>query len=81
MSIFDPIKTPIEIETPLDELILNRLTKSEFDDISSHSPDQIWFLQEEDLSGQPIVVDTTPRATKLSELQNDVGYLSAVSWS
>ena len=81
MSIFDPTKTPIETETPLDELILNRLTKSEFDDISSHSPDQIWFLQEEDLSGQPIVVDTTPRATKLSELQNDVGYLSAVSWS
>ena len=73
--------TPIEVSHELSSIVFNRLSRSTYDSLSSVDPDQIWFLQEGDLSGQPIVVDTTPRATKLSELQNDVGYLSAVSWS
>ena len=81
MSIFDPTYKTVEIDTKLKELVLNRLTKDEFDKMSAHSSDEVWFLQDEDLSGQPIVVDTTPRPTKLSDFTNDVGYLSAVSWS
>ena len=81
MSIFDPTYIDREIDTKLKSLVLNRLNKDKFDDLSSHSPDEIWFIQDSELSGQPIVVDTTPRPTKLSEFQNDVPYLSAVSWS
>lgn len=67
MSIFDPIYIDGEIDTKLKSLVLNRLTKDKFDDLSSHSPDEIWFIQDSELSGQPIVVDTTPVPTKLSE--------------
>lgn len=83
MSIFDPIYIDRETDTKLKSLILNRLTKDKFDDLSSHSPDEIWFIQDSELSGQPIVVDTRPVdiPTKLSEFENDVPYLSAVSWS
>ena len=70
-----------EIDTKLKSLILNRLTKDKFDELSSHSPDEIWFIQDSELSGQPIVVDTRPGPNKLSEFENDVPYLSAVSWS
>ena len=80
MSIFDPIYIEYEQDTKLKSLVLNRLSKSAFDSLSAPSPDEIWFIQESNLSGQPIVVDTTPRPTKLSEFENDVPYLSTVSW-
>ena len=81
MSIFDPIYIDREIDTKLKSLILNRLNKDKYDELSSHSPDEIWFIQDSELSGQPIVVDTTPRPTKLNEFENDVPYLTTVSWS
>ena len=69
MSIFDPIYIDREIDTKLKSLVLNRLSKDKFDELSSHSPDEIWFIQDSELSGQPIVVDTRPveLPTKLSE--------------
>ena len=65
---------------------MNRLSWKQFDAISSLSgisPEELWFIQDSELSGQPIVVDTRPVEipTKLSEFENDVPYLSAVSWS
>lgn len=83
MSIFDPTYIDIDADTKLKSLVLNRLNKDKFDSLSAHSPDEIWFIQESNLSGQPIVVDTRPVEipTKLSQFQNDVPYLSAVSWS
>lgn len=80
MSIFDPTYIEYEQDTKLKSLILNRLSKSAFDSLSAPSPDEIWFIQESNLSGQPIVVDTRPGPTKLSQFQNDVPYLSTVSW-
>lgn len=80
MSIFDPTYIDYETDTKLKSLVLNRLNKDKFDSLSAHSPDELWFIQESNLSGQPIMVDTTPRPTKLSEFQNDVPYLSTVSW-
>lgn len=80
MSIFDPTYIDREIDTKLKSLVFNRLNKDKFDELSSHSPDEIWFIQDSELSGQPIVVDTTPRPTKLSEFENDVPYLTTVSW-
>lgn len=44
MSIFDPIYIDREIDTKLKSLILNRLNKDKFDELSSHSPDEIWFI-------------------------------------
>ena len=79
MSIFDPIYIDGEADTKLKSLVLNRLGKDRFDELSSHSPDEIWFIQDSELSGQPIVVDTRPVVlpTKLSELSNDVGYCTS----
>lgn len=60
-------------------MVLNRLDKERFDELSSHSSDELWFIQDSELSGQPIVVDTRPVVlpTKLSELSNDVGYCTS----
>lgn len=82
MSIFDPVYIDHETDTKVKQLVLNRLDKDRFDALSTHSPDELWFIQESNLSGQPIVVDTRPVEipTKLSEFQNDVPYLSTVSW-
>lgn len=64
MSIFDP-SAVVDTKT-LDVLNLNRITWKEFDELSAVDPDQLWFIQSSTQS--PIVVDTTPRATKLSQL-------------
>ena len=74
----------IPYDDQVKKLTVNRLSWSQFDAISSLSgisPEELWFIQDSELSGQPIVVDTTPRPTKLSQFENDVPYLSAVSWS
>ena len=63
-------------------MTVNRLSWSQFDAISSLSgisPEELWFIQDSELSGQPIVVDTRPVVlpTKLSEFNNDVGYCTS----
>ena len=63
-------------------MTVNRLSWEQFDAISSLSgisTEELWFIQDSELSGQPIVVDTRPVAlpTKLSELSNDVGYCTS----
>lgn len=51
MSIFDPIYIDHETDTKVSPLVLNRLDKEKFDALSAHSPDELWFIQDSELSG------------------------------
>ena len=44
MSIFDPVYIDHETDTNVKKLVLNRMDKERFDELSTHSPDELWFI-------------------------------------